>query len=122
MGKQASRRASWLQHVAAWKVSGLTQRAYADKHGIGWRSLSYWIQKVRKHATRDSRAAPPATCPEQHSAFITLATDVTAILKKTRSHPGAFHLQIGPRYRLRIPANFSGDALAEVIRVLEDRR
>ena len=37
----------WLQHVASWRTSGLTQAEYCRQHGLSVKSLSYWSR--RKH-------------------------------------------------------------------------
>ena len=36
----------WQQHIAAWTGSGLTQRAYAEAHGISVKGMSYWVRKL----------------------------------------------------------------------------
>ena len=41
-----SKRVEWEQRVAAWKASGLTQKEYSAREGIGFSSLRYWSARV----------------------------------------------------------------------------
>ena len=43
-----SRRVEWEQRVAAWKASGLTQKEYSAREGIGFSSLRYWSARVHR--------------------------------------------------------------------------
>ena len=52
MDKSGELEAYWRGHVSAWRVSGETQRAYCDRHGLGRHSLSYW------HLRLGGRKAP----------------------------------------------------------------
>ena len=62
-------------------------------------------------------------CDEQTALeLVPVTADLSAVLKTSHPKSGALHLQIGSRYRIRIPSDFSGDALAEVIHILEQRR
>ena len=42
---QESRRVEWEQRVAAWKESGLTQKQYCAREGIGVSGLRYWASR-----------------------------------------------------------------------------
>jgi hypothetical protein len=37
---------SWKERVAQWRNSGLSQRAFADKHGYQVRQVRYWVQRL----------------------------------------------------------------------------
>ena len=41
----------WLQHVEAWRASGLTQADYCRQHGLSVKSLSYWIRRKQPEAS-----------------------------------------------------------------------
>ena len=41
------RRALWKERVQQWRDSGLSQRAFARKHGWPVRQAGYWIRKLR---------------------------------------------------------------------------
>ena len=42
---QESRRVEWEQRVATWKASGLTQKEYCAREGIGVSGLRYWASR-----------------------------------------------------------------------------
>ena len=44
---RAARHAFWLEHVKAWRASGLTRADSAQRHGLELRSLHQWIARLR---------------------------------------------------------------------------
>lgn len=36
----------WQERVTQWQASGLSQRAYAVKHGFSARQVSYWVRRL----------------------------------------------------------------------------
>jgi len=40
-----SRRQYWVEHVSAWRRSGLSQIAYCREHGLVPRQLGYWVRR-----------------------------------------------------------------------------
>ena len=44
----------WQDHVTAWQVSDLTQKAYCEQQELRYNTFGYWVRKLR-------RAAEPAT-------------------------------------------------------------
>ena len=44
---RAARHAFWLEHVRAWRPSGLTRADYALREGLSLRSLNQWIARLR---------------------------------------------------------------------------
>ncbi len=38
--------AYWTKHIAFWHKSGLSQRAYCQRHGLSQSSLSYWQKRL----------------------------------------------------------------------------
>lgn len=41
-------RGLWRKHVVQWKESGLSQRDYAQQHGLLPETLSSWIERAKK--------------------------------------------------------------------------
>jgi hypothetical protein len=37
----------WLQHIEAWRTSGLTQAQYCRQNGLAAKSFSFWLQRKR---------------------------------------------------------------------------
>jgi len=44
---------SWLEHVRAWRASGLSRAAYCERHGLNPRAFHQWVARAR-HAFRKS--------------------------------------------------------------------
>lgn len=51
--------AEWSQHVTAWRQSGLSAAAYAERKGLKMSTLQWWAWKLR----RDGRAAELTLLP-----------------------------------------------------------
>ena len=37
----------WSRHVDAWRTSGLSQKAYSERHGLAYGAMGYWVRKLR---------------------------------------------------------------------------
>lgn len=61
-----SRREFWIKHVAAWRRSGISLRAYAERNELVRGTLGYWSSKLNAEAKAGGglvevgRAAPSA--------------------------------------------------------------
>lgn len=64
-----ARRALWMDRIQQWRESGLSQRAFARRHGLHSRQVSYWVARFTecdasaqlipisvKHAAPDSQS------------------------------------------------------------------
>ena len=38
----------WVEHVRAWRASGLTRTAYCDRHGLNPRAFHLWVARARQ--------------------------------------------------------------------------
>ncbi len=43
-----TRKALWRERIDHWRESGLTQRAFAQQHGVHARQIRYWIARFAK--------------------------------------------------------------------------
>ena len=48
---ERKRESYWLEHVRAWRASGLSQSAYSARHGLNRVNLHYWIKRERPKST-----------------------------------------------------------------------
>ena len=48
--------AFWLEHVRAWRASGLVRAAYAERHGLKLPTLHQWIARLRHIFHKQGRA------------------------------------------------------------------
>ena len=51
--KSVEREALWQERVQEWRGSGLSQRAFALKHGYPVRQVGYWVRRLA-----ESQSAP----------------------------------------------------------------
>jgi hypothetical protein len=58
---RTDRHAFWLEHVRAWRASGLSRAGYAERHGLKLPSLHQWIARLRHifHKRDKARAGRP---------------------------------------------------------------
>ena len=92
----------------AWRESGLSMRAFGQKHGIPAHRVHYWNQRVQKGKTAGPKAG----------SFVVLAADGTA--PAVDGDPGTFddaiEICVGEEYFVRVPQR--PGALAEVLKML----
>jgi hypothetical protein len=95
----------WAAHVAAWRLSGMSQVVYSKRRHIAKSSLGYWSWKLK----REGRAAvelvelPPARASVHEGAR------------------RAIELVVDGRYLMRIWAGTASEDIREVITALEQR-
>ncbi|HZV67370.1 MAG TPA: hypothetical protein VFG03_20990 [Telluria sp.] len=89
----------WVQRVAAWKVSGVSMRAFALLHGWNTRQLGWWKKRL---------APPSAPAPTAAMLPVTVARAPVS---------SAFRLA-GANWSLDLPAATPASWLAELLRSL----
>lgn len=90
----------WLDHIAAWQDSGLTQSAYCRQQGLNTHTFTARLSEYRKRGP----SSPPALIPVQVQL----------------TPPPAEHLVLhcGQGHRLELPSTVSAAWLAELLRCL----
>lgn len=78
----------WQERVVQWRASGLSQRAFAIKHGIPIRQVGYWVRRLRGVPTAPAllpvrvvptiAAAAPLSLRSEQGWTLTLPPDVPA--------------------------------------------
>ena len=78
----------WQERVVQWRASGLSQRAFAIKHGIPIRQVGYWVRRLRGAPTAPAllpvrvvpaiTAAAPLSLRSEHGWTLTLPGDIPA--------------------------------------------
>ena len=53
----------WQDHVTAWQVSDLTQKAYCEHEELRYSTFGYWDRKLRRVAEPTARARPSGFVP-----------------------------------------------------------
>jgi hypothetical protein len=58
----AEKRAFWSKHQQDWQASGVTQRAYCQREGLGYSTFGAWRQRLNTDPIDQS--AQPASLPK----------------------------------------------------------
>jgi len=104
--------ARWLEHVRAWRTSGLTQAEYAAAAGIRLNSLRKWSSRLGLMAVDAGQESSPA----QQATVI----DISALLSTaapTATHAG-FRLCLRSGHCLEIPPHFPEQSLQAICNCL----
>jgi hypothetical protein len=88
----------WRERVVEWRASGLSQCAFAIKHGIPMRQVGYWVRRLRAAPTA------PALLPVR-----VVSTMAAAAPLSLRSEQG---------WTLTLPGDVPANWLAELMRAL----
>ncbi len=95
----------WSQQVAEWRSSGLSSKAYSERHGLPYSSLCRWAGKSRQSSGPESQRL------------------VELGQRGGGAEPGAtIELVVGQRYVLRLRPSVRATDLREVLEALEGER
>ena len=106
-----TKREIWTQHVAQWRLSGLTREQYCVRHDLKAASLSWW--------TREFQGKPAA-----HAAPSTLAKNNTQVHMAQVVAPGkssGIELRLGD-VQMRIERGVDASTLRTVFELLKEMR
>ena len=93
----------WSDRIAAWKQSGLTQRAFCEQQQLAFSTFAYWRGRLKQLQSADDRDG------KVHFLPVTFKQD----------NATALTLHINGRHSIEIKAGFDPDLLARVVRTLE---
>ena len=98
----------WSQQVAQWRCSGLSKRAYCERHGVAYSSLCRWAGKL----------SPSQTPQGQRLVELGPIAGIDGVAEQR----AAMELVVGDRYVLRLRPSVRAGHLREVLAALEDVR
>ena len=101
----------WQAHVSAWGRSGLTQREYCKRQGLGEWSFSAWKRRLAKRSPAAFSFVPVAVRDQ--------AVAGSATFSQRRQQSLA--LVVGDRYRVEVGDGFSSETLTRLLAVLGRR-
>jgi hypothetical protein len=93
----------WSDRIAAWRQSGLTQRAFCEQQQLAFSTFAYWRGRLKKSQACD------ASDGKVHFLPVSLRQE----------NARALTLRINGRHSIEIKAGFDPDLLARVVRTLE---
>ncbi len=98
----------WSRQVAEWRSSGLSKKAYCERHGLPYWSLCRWAGKVAQPAEAESHRLVELG----RLAGVDVGAEQRA----------AIELVVADRYVLRLWPSVRAGHLREVLAALEDVR
>ena len=101
-----AKRECWQHHIENWLASCLSQQKYCERENISATSFTWWRLKGLKTKTADTEAV----------------SFMPAVVKKAEQHghdtSDPIQLVFPNQLKILLPANFSMDTLASLIRML----
>ncbi len=93
----------WAKKIAAWKTSGLTQRAYCDQHQLVYSTFVYWRGRLKQFKADDHASGKVSFLPVtlKHGSSTTLT------------------LRINDQHSVEITPGFDPDLLGKVIQAVQ---
>jgi transposase len=109
------RESFWRDHIAGWKSSGLSLRAYSEPHGVKAGTLSYWSSRLKPRPADTTAASAGGT------TFLTVRVAEPALAV---SEPADERIEVvlSGGHVVRIGRGFDSGALERLLEVLERRR
>ena len=101
----AGSREVWAEHVARWRVSGLTAAEFARRHRLAEASLKWWKWKL---GSKRPKAAP--------------VSPLTFVEMTAPTRRESLELVLASGVEIRVPADFDEAALVRLLDVLDRRR
>jgi hypothetical protein len=100
MKENPEKREYWQPHIEAWRLSGLTRRAYCEQNGLKISTLDYWCQKLIR-AEKENRMKETGWIP----------------LQLSEDSGSGIDLRIG-RITVSVKPGFDSALLTEVLRTI----
>jgi len=98
----------WSRHVAEWRGSGLSKKAYCERHGLPYWSMCRWAGKLSEREGAESQALVELKPSDG--------------VGQDAEQRAAIELVVGERYVLRLWPSVRAGHLREVLAALEDLR
>jgi transposase-like protein len=100
---ESSKREQWSERIAAWGRSGLSRRAWCDKHGINVHTLDYWRRRLGGESGVGKR--------KRQGKLVPIVVSATAA-------PMPFDVLLPAGVQLRVPAGADVAQVAQLVRAL----
>jgi hypothetical protein len=102
LSKREINRQRWYERIADWRQSGLTQKAFCERHHLGLASFQRW-RRIFMTDGQTEALSPVSFLPVQVAA----------------PNACSLTLRINEKLRIEIPAGFDPVTLKQVVQVLQ---
>lgn len=109
VGAKSAKEKFWQEHIAEWRVSGLSQRVYCQRNLLAVATFGYWRRKLKLQRGKSGKPI-----------FYPLAVSGTLQSADPRSCDNSIRLLLDEkRFVIEIDDNFSPPTLQRLILTLE---
>jgi transposase-like protein len=106
--------------VGEYEKSGLTQRVFARKNGIGVSTLQYWL---RRRGRRSSASTGTQTWSAKATREVSLLeVDVKGVPRVGSAGEERYELEWADGMRLRVPRGFGKEELKALLELVKEGR
>ncbi|HLT35098.1 MAG TPA: hypothetical protein VK034_02410 [Enhygromyxa sp.] len=118
MAASKPRREQWLEHVRAWRASGLSRSEYATKAGLNPQTLGWYAWRLEA----DGEQLDTCRKPRRRGKAIELAPGMPVVeLAALPISAALLELDVAG-VTVRLPTDFDAGTLTRLLDVLEARR
>lgn len=102
---QTSKKEFWENHIALYRESGYSQKAYCREQNISYWSFNSWKRKLEKEKDRDKIIEIPL-----------------AKVQSLTSEFKSFEIFLTEKITIRIPDNFNPETLKRIIQTVRPKK
>lgn len=121
-----AKRRFWKSHVESWRKSGLPQARYARQNGIHPRTFLDWCRKIPPMniaPVTEGRLVRAFQNPEPTGVeFVSVPVTVLSAVDRPPAPCGSLAINLGRRFQIVVPQEFSSSLLVKVVQTLEGIR
>jgi hypothetical protein len=108
--------------VEAYRNSGLSLRAFAQRAGIAFSSLQRWVEKARQRQAQESRRLIPQVAAPGAPGFSLLEVELEDAGVSGRAAAAHYELGWADGTRLRIGSGFEDGEVRRLLNLLKEVR
>ncbi|NJN71057.1 MAG: hypothetical protein HC801_12840 [Nitrospira sp.] len=109
--------------LGRWERSGIPLSRFADREGIGRKTLYRWRRRLGVGGDRVRRGRPPVGSGGENrsrSQSVSMFTEVSTALGKVSSSATKFEVILGDGTTVRVPAQFDPGSLRVLLQTLRE--
>ena len=121
MGRDLSLERAWRDHIGRQQRSGLTIHQFCEQEGLVAHQFSWWKRELKQRDAQSDQ--PPHTKKRRRRRHRRRAEPgFVAVEVASALSSAPLEIIVDERLRIAVTSGFDHQLLAEVVRVLENRR
>ena len=115
MHTKTTKRERWEQIIAEWETSGLSQKAFCQKHGLSHYLFTYWRKITRDHDAQPGQEASDTSGPAIQLACYQIGVPSRAIDPDPEFETQGITIPIGDSGSVTITGRLTIGQLAKIM-------